>query len=109
MTDLGGGIHATRVDAEEFEFDPDPGGFTHLLFDEGGASAGLWKPEPGRVYEDHIVPSRETILVLAGSVIIEVQDGPTLQLLVGDVATFPAGTVSTWRPSPGFKELWLYA
>ena len=53
--------------------------------------------------------ARETIVVLVGSVRIEIKDGPTLDLGVGDMASMPKGAVTTWHPSPDFKEIWFYA
>ena len=55
------------------------------------------------------LPARETIVVLAGSVRIEVEDGPTLDLGVGDMASMPKGAVTTWYPSADFKEIWFYS
>ena len=60
--------------------------------------------------EDGRTPhTRETIIVLAGSVRIEIEDGPTLDLSVGDMASMPTGAVTTWYPSPEFKEIWVYS
>jgi uncharacterized cupin superfamily protein len=40
---------------------------------------------------------------------IEIQDGPTLELGPGDIASMPKGATTTWHPSPDFKEVWLYS
>jgi uncharacterized cupin superfamily protein len=111
MADLGGGIYVSRVDSDQFEPDDDPGGLTHLLFEDGEAMAGLWKPDPGpsRAYTGHVLPARETIVVLGGSVRIEIENGPTLDLTVGDMASMPKGAVTAWHPSPEFKEVWVYS
>jgi uncharacterized cupin superfamily protein len=47
------------------------------------------------------------ILVLEGTARIEIEDGPTLELGVGDIASMPEGAVTTWHLSPRFKELWV--
>jgi uncharacterized cupin superfamily protein len=111
MADLGGGVFVSRVDSEEFAADPEVGGFTHTLFDDGVATAGLWKP--GSDVRDWPktgeLPARETIVVLAGSVRIEVEGGPTLVLGVGDMASMPKGAVTTWHPSADFREIWFYS
>ena len=52
---------------------------------------------------------RETIVVVAGSVRIDIDGGPTLELAVGDVASLPKGAVTTWHPSPDFREVWVYS
>ena len=57
----------------------------------------------------HAVRRGETIVVLEGSVRIEIKGGPTLDLGVGDMASMPKGAVTTWHPSPDFKEIWFYA
>lgn len=44
MADLGGRVFVSWVDSEEFAADPEVGGFTHTLFDDGVSTAGLWKP-----------------------------------------------------------------
>ncbi len=111
MADLGGGIYVSRVDSDEFEPDDEAGGFAHMLFEDGVATAGLWKPDPAvsGAYAGLVLPARETIVVLAGSVQIEVENGPTLDLSVGDMASMPKGAVTTWHPSPDFKEVWVYS
>ena len=111
MTDLGGGVYVSRVDSDDFEADDEIGGFTHMLFEDGDTMAGMWKPGSDvdawpKTEELH---ARETIVVLEGSVRIEIEDGPTLDLGVGDIASIPKGAVTTWRPSADFKEIWLYA
>jgi uncharacterized cupin superfamily protein len=111
MKDLGGGVFVTRVDADEWEHDEETGGLVHMLFDDGAASGGLWKlgPETGPVVSGLELPARETIVVLQGSARIEIQDGPTLELGPGDMATMPKGAVTTWHVSEDFKEIWLYS
>jgi len=111
VADLGGGVYVSRVDSAEFEADEEVGGFTHTLFDDGASTAGLWKPgsDVGDWPKTQELPARETIVVLAGSVRIEVEDGPTLELGVGDMASMPKGAVTTWQPSADFKEIWFYS
>ena len=111
MTDLGGGFYVSRVDSDEFEPDDEEGGLVHMLFEDGDAAAGLWKPDPENLdgYTGLVLPARETIVVLAGSVRIEVENGPTLDLKVGDMASMPKGAVTTWHPSPDFNEVWVYS
>jgi uncharacterized cupin superfamily protein len=111
MADLGGGVYVSRVDSDDFEPDDEVGGFMHMLFEDGEAMAGLWKPEPEvrREYEVDEAPARETIVVLAGSARIEIRGGPTLDLRVGDMASLPQGAATTWYPSPDFKKIWVYS
>jgi len=109
--DLGGGVYVSHVDSGEFEPDDEVGGLMHMLFEEGEAMAGLWKPEP-ELTRDYVVDAalaRETIVVLSGSARIEVQGGPTLDLSVGDIASLPSGAVTKWSPSLDFKKVWVYS
>jgi uncharacterized cupin superfamily protein len=109
MADLGGGFYVSRVDSDDYEPDDEAGGFAHMLFEEGEAGAGLWKPDRDTaVYEGLVLPARETIVVLRGSVRIDVQGGPILDLGVGDMASMPKGAVTTWHASPDFEEIWVY-
>src|SRR5439155_8948955 len=54
-----------------------------------------------------IPPQREVIHILEGAVRIEIPDGPTLELVPGDIATLPAGLETTWHITTPFKELWV--
>jgi uncharacterized cupin superfamily protein len=109
--DLGGGVYVSRVDSDDFEADAEAGGFTHLLFEDGPAMAGLWKSgaDPTIGTTDYEIPARQTIVVLAGAVRIEILGGPTLDLTVGDMASMPKGALTRWHPSPDFKEVWVYS
>jgi uncharacterized cupin superfamily protein len=54
------------------------------------------------------LPERETILVLEGTARIEIAGGPTLELLVGDMASLPKGATTTWHLTVPYKELWFF-
>jgi uncharacterized cupin superfamily protein len=110
VADLGGGNYVSRVDSDDFEPDDEVGGLVHMLFEDGEVMGGLWKPEPAvSTYTGLVLHARETIVVLKGSVRIEIENGPTLDLGVGDMASMPKGAVTTWHPSPDFKEVWVYS
>jgi mannose-6-phosphate isomerase-like protein (cupin superfamily) len=72
MTDLGSGVHVTRPASDDYRT------------------------------EENVLPARETIVVLQGTVRIEIDDGPTLDLTAGDVASMPKGATTYWHPSPAF-------
>ena len=38
---------------------------------------------------------------------IEIEDGPTLELKAGDIASLPEGTAATWSFSDDYKEMWV--
>jgi uncharacterized protein len=57
-------------------------------------TAMLWRCDP--MTFDYDFPGDESFLVLSGSVRIELQDGETIELHQGDVASFPKGLRSVW-------------
>jgi uncharacterized cupin superfamily protein len=90
--DLGDGLFVSRTSAEEWEADPDvPGTTMHEVVKRDGVWVGMsridategpivWGPE-----------SRETALILEGSVRIEFEGRPSLELGPGDIVSFPPG------------------
>lgn len=52
-------------------------------------------------------PSREAKIVLAGTVQVEINDGPTLELKAGDILSLPKGSTSTWSVSDDYQEFWI--
>jgi uncharacterized cupin superfamily protein len=102
-------VFISTVSTDDWTPDPDvPGTEMHELVHEGDLWVGLtriiategplpWTPE-----------RRETIHVLEGSVRIEFENRPPLQLRPGDIASFPAGLAMTWHVSTPFKELWFF-
>ena len=52
---------------------------------------------------------REVALILEGSVRIEIADGGTLDLGVGDLFSLPPGVETTWHVTTPFKEMWVLA
>jgi len=104
------GVRVSRVDAEDWQVDDEVGGLVHFLFEDDDTAAGLWRPDPdgGPEVAGHELPARETILVLEGSVRIEIEGSETLELGPGAIASMPKGAVTTWHPSKDFKEFWIY-
>jgi len=109
------GPWTTHVDAdgwEPMELAGEVVGEVHTLRSDDGErpyEAGLW-----RVLGDLPAPfsydfaSNETIHVLEGAVVIEVEGGPTLELGAGDIASFAAGSRAVWRiVHTPFKELFV--
>ncbi len=103
------GVYVSSISAEDWADDPDvPGTQMHQLVHEDGVWAGMtqilktdgplsWTPD-----------TRETVHVLEGSVRIEFETRPPLELGPGDIASFPAGIAMTWHVSTPFKELWFF-
>ena len=109
MTHLGQGVYFMRSADETWEVDEEVGGLLQVLFEDGDTMAGMWKPGSDvdawpKTEELH---ARETIVVLEGSVRIEIEDGPTLDLVAGDLASLPQGATTNWHPSRDFIKVWL--
>ena len=103
------GVFVSSISADDWVDDPDvPGTQMYELVHENGVWAGMtrmlttdgplaWTPD-----------QRETIHVLEGSVRIEFESRPPLDLGPGDLASFPAGVAMIWHVSTPFKELWFF-
>jgi len=107
------GVFVSNTATDDWQPDPEVGGGAdeHVLFDAGDMRAGLTRftaeadPDP-LVWE---LPQTEVLLVLEGEARIEVEDGPTLELKPGDMASLPKGAVTTWNLVLPFKEMWVLA
>jgi len=94
------------------QWDPDPGvdgSEMHTLVDADGAWVGLTRFLTVDGPVQWVPPRRETIHVLEGKVVIDVEGGPTIRLGPGDLASLPAGRATTWHITAPFKELWMFA
>lgn len=107
---------ATRVDSSDFEpftlpdddvLEGQPNARVHWLRPEGHGSqiAGVYRCEPA-VFR-YAWEADETIHVLEGSLRIEVDGGASLDLSVGDIASFSAGDRGVWRVLEPFCELFV--
>jgi hypothetical protein len=106
------GVWVTKRGEERFEPDPEVGGSVHVLREDDAVQAGIWAaPPPGDepAAEAFEFPHHETIYVLTGSVRIQIEGGPLLELGPGDMASFRKGVRSVWSPSADFTEFWVYA
>jgi uncharacterized cupin superfamily protein len=105
--EMSDGVFVSNVAAQEYEADPDvPGTEVHVLYDTAGFSAGLSRATTAGDPIFWTIPTREVILVLKGAARIEIKNGPTLELGVGDIASLPAGAETTWHLTTPFKEFW---
>jgi uncharacterized cupin superfamily protein len=102
------GVFVSNVDTDEWEADPEVGGEMHVLVEAADAYAGMSRFGHTSVVGPWTVPVRETILVLEGAARIEIADGPTLELGVGDMASLPEGATLTWYLTLPYKEVWFF-
>lgn len=109
--DLGDGLFVSSTSAEEWSADPDvPGTTMHEVVRSDGVWVGMTRIDASKSPIRWTPESRETALVLEGSVRIEFQDGrSSLELGPGDIVSFPPGLEMTWHVSAPFRELWMFA
>ena len=107
--EVGPGIFVTAVSTEEWQPHPHPAGEIHVLCSGVDLSAGLWRSVPGVTPQQlqWTAPSREAKIVLEGTSRVEINDGPTLELKAGDIASLPTGASATWSFSDDYKEFWI--
>jgi len=100
--------YSSSIHAESFQPDPELGGEAQVFREDDDVVAGLYRFLEPREPFPYEYEQNETILVLEGSVRIEVEGGPTLDLGPGDVASMVAGSTATWHiVAVPFKELFV--
>ena len=94
---------------ETFEVNGTPCGELHALrttsSGTGALFAGLWRHPAGQL--DYVFPADETFHMLEGRVRIELRDGPTVELVPGDIVSFAKGDVSTWTILEPMKKFFV--
>jgi uncharacterized cupin superfamily protein len=103
------GVFVSNIATDDWETDPEVGGESHTLVRDEGAYAGMTRYRDRPDATPWTPPERETFLILEGSARIEIEGGPTLEMGVGDMASFPKGAVTTWHVTAPFKEIWFFA
>ena len=107
------GVFVSTIATEEWQADPEIGGGAeeHVLFDTGTMRAGLsrFTKDADQQPPDWALPATQVLLVLEGEARVEIEDGPVLELKVGDMACLPKGAVTTWHLTLPFKEMWVLA
>jgi uncharacterized cupin superfamily protein len=104
-----------RVDAEAYEPDIIDGsqvGEFHQIEARGTSAdkldACLWRSNPATY--DYLFEGDEAFHVVEGAATIELPDsGETIEVRVGDVAYFSAGTRSIWTITEPFKKFTVIA
>jgi uncharacterized protein len=84
-------------------------GDVHWLRDTAGGVgvlfAGLWKAQPGSF--DYVFETDETFLLISGRVTVDIDDGASVELKEGDIASFVAGTRATWHVLEPSKKFFV--
>lgn len=102
------GIFVSSTATEAWNHDPEVGGEMHVLVESETAYVGMSRFRDVADLERWTLPERETVLIIEGAARIEIEDGPTLELNVGDMASMPKGAVTTWHLTVPFKEIWFF-
>jgi uncharacterized cupin superfamily protein len=106
----------SAIDAEAYEpflVADEPTGLVHWLRRPGadGFSAGIYRVEPGSYPDGTPVPYEfyvnETIHVIEGEVRIDMDDGSSMVLREGDIASFKQGSKSVWTFSAPFRKFFV--
>ena len=103
------GVFVSNIATDDWEHDPEVGGEQHVVVAGEDAFAGMSRYRQVPDFVAWTVPVRETVLILEGSARIEIAGGPTLELVVGDIASIPKGATTTWHVTVPFKEIWFFA
>lgn len=111
-------IPSASIDSTELEpwqpegvtiLDGEPRGRGYVLYEDWGEDGvvvtGIFACEPATTR--YRLEQRETIHVLEGQVRIELDSGDAVELGPGDIATLPAGHMSTWTFRTPFKEFFV--
>ena len=108
--DLGEGLFVSQTSATDWTADPDvPGTTMHEVIRRDGVWVGMSRIDSTAGPIAWTPASRETALILEGSVRIEFEGRPSVELGPGDIVSFPAGLAMTWHVTTPFKELWMFA
>jgi uncharacterized cupin superfamily protein len=102
------GIFVSSTGTEVWKPDPEVGGEMHVLVESETAYVGMSRFRDVADLARWTLPERETVLIIEGAARIEIEDGPTLELKVGDMASMPKGAVTTWHLTVPFKEIWFF-
>ena len=70
---------------------------------DGTVESGVWEITPG-VSTD--VEAAEVFVVVAGRAVVEVRDGPTLELVPGIAGAFAGGERTVWRVSETLRKVY---
>ena len=101
---------AEELKAGSEDWEPFDVGTVKWLRNDARSRSGIWRCRASDQPDAHEVEFEhdETIHVLKGRARVEVIDGPTVELRVGDSAAFYKGTVGRWTLLEDFEEFFVY-
>jgi uncharacterized cupin superfamily protein len=106
-------VFRSRADTEAFE--PYEAGVVHWLRRESIGDRDLWAgiwlvgPDDLPARSLHESTHDETFHILEGSLVLEIEDGPKLELAPGDIVSLPRGTRARWTILERVREFFVYA
>jgi uncharacterized cupin superfamily protein len=112
---MSGAEQVYRIRADTDSFEPYEAGVVHWLRREdlGGRElwAGIWCVAPDELEPRslHVSTHEETFHVLEGSLRLEIEDGPVLELDAGDVVSLRRGTRARWTILEPVRVVFVYA
>jgi uncharacterized cupin superfamily protein len=105
-------VFASQISSTVFE--PYPVGKVHTLrhasLAGGEMWSGVWHVSPAELPAGSMHESRhhETFHILEGTLLLEVEDGPTLELGPGSIVALAQGTRARWTVLTNVTEFFVY-
>jgi uncharacterized cupin superfamily protein len=105
-------VLASEVSSTAYE--PYPVGKVHTLrhepFGDGEMWSGVWHVSPDELPARSLHESEhnETFHILDGNLVLEIEDGPTLELGPGSIVSLAQGTRARWTIVTAVKEFFVY-
>jgi uncharacterized cupin superfamily protein len=98
------------IETDAWEYDEETGGLVHMIRSDNTIQVGLWKPglTANRTIEVNL-QADETLLILAGTGRLQVDDHDPIDLRPGQIVALPKGARAHWVVDEAFRELWIYS
>jgi uncharacterized cupin superfamily protein len=98
------------LETDAWEYDEETGGLVYMIRSDDTIQVGLWKPgvTAHRTIEVNL-QADETLLVLAGTGRLHVDDDAPIDLRPGQIIALPKGARTRWVVNEAFRELWIYS
>ena len=77
----------------------------YTLWEEGGASSGVWVCSPGPSFWK--LDTNEFVHIIGGSMTVTPEGGESVTLKAGDTMVFPRGWEGTWEIHETLRKLYV--